>query len=502
VAAFDAEYSTDHPGGAAAATLSQIKSALSRHQGVGEFTLARRDGDRIVFILRQRAWDRYRPNPVAWDSGLAEPMREALMGRSGTMVGQDYRGVDVLAAYGHVPSLDLGMVGKVDVAEIRAPFIEAGLTAGAIGFLVIVLGAAGFVSVGNPLVRQLVEREHWFAAIVQHAGVGIALVDVPSGRIAKANARFGAILGVSESAVIAAPVAEACPALASAIDLRHMEHLIAGESGTRKVETNFILSDGTRVWVKATLSVVARFGDRAMRLVLVVDDISDVKRAEALREDIERIIHHDMRSPASAMRSGIELLRMSDTLTKDQRQTLDMMDRANRWELTMLDTSMTLSRIESGAFTLDTARLDMNTVLREIMEETQHLADQGQAHIQLTVAPDTQILGDAWLCRTLLANLIRNALEALPESGQSVDISAAPDSGEVVIQITNPGGVPEDIRDRFFEKYVTSGKPGGTGLGTYSARMMARAQGGTIELDTSVPDRTTIRVRLPRAPAD
>jgi PAS domain S-box-containing protein len=501
VAAFDAEYSTDYPGGATAATLSQIKNALGRHQGVGEFTLARRDGDRIAFILRQRAWDRYTPTPVPLDSGLAEPMREALMGRSGTMIGKDYRGVTVLAAYGHVPSLDLGIVAKVDIAEIRAPFIEAGLTAGAIGFLVIVLGAAGFVSVGNPLVRQLVERERWFAAIVQHAGVGIALVDVPSGRINKANARFAAILGVSDSALTAVPMADVCPALGPATDPRHLEHLTPGESGTHSTETQLTRPDGTRVWVQVTASVVARAGDQAMRVVLVVDDISDLKRAEALREDIERIIRHDMRSPVTAMRSGIELLRMSDTLTEDQRRTLDMMERASRWELTMLDTSMTLSRIENGAFTLDPASLDLSTVLHEIAEETQHHADQYQASIRLTVAPDTRVLGDAWLCRTLFANLIRNALEALPGTGQSVDITAAPDGSEASICITNPGTVPQEIRDRFFEKYVTSGKRGGTGLGTYSARLMVRAQGGTIALDTSKPGRTTIRVRLPLAQA-
>ncbi|SDE09294.1 transporter substrate-binding domain-containing protein [Rhodospira trueperi] len=502
VAAFDTEYGTDYPGGAAAATLRQIKEALGRHQGVGEFTLARRDGDQIAFILRQKAWDRYEPAPVPLDSGLAEPMREALTGRSGTMIGQDYRGVTVLAAYGHVPSLDLGMVAKEDIAEIRAPFIEAGLTAGAIGFLVIVLGAAGFVSIGNPLVRQLVERERWFAATVQHAGVGIALVDVPSGRIAKANARFAAILGVPESTVASASVADLCPELGIATDPRHLGQLVTDESGTHTSETHFTRSDGPEVWVQTTASIVARAGDQPMRLVLVVDDISDVKRAEALREDIERIIRHDMRSPITAMRSGIELLRMSDALSEDQRRTLDMMERANRWELTMLDTSMTLSRIESGAFTPEPTPLDLDTVLHEVTEEIRHLMDQRKTGIHLTVAPDTRVLGDVWLCRTLFSNLIRNALEALPDSGQTVDIAAAPDGGEAVIRITNPGAVPEVIRDRFFEKYVTAGKTGGTGLGTYSARMMVRAQGGTIALDASDPGRTTIRVRLPLAPAE
>ena len=53
------------------------------------------------------------------------------------------------------------------------------------------------------------------------------------------------------------------------------------------------------------------------------------------------------------------------------------------------------------------------------------------------------------------------------------------------------------IRDRFFEKYATSGKKKGTGLGTYSARLMAKTQGGDIELDSSKPGMTGIVIRLP-----
>jgi len=69
---------------------------------------------------------------------------------------------------------------------------------------------------------------------------------------------------------------------------------------------------------------------------------------------------------------------------------------------------------------------------------------------------------------------------------------------DVLVRIRNVGVVPMEIRDRFFEKYVTSGKKYGTGLGTYTASMFARAQGGRVELDTAGEGATTVTVRLPR----
>ncbi|EGG98526.1 sensor histidine kinase [gamma proteobacterium IMCC2047] len=106
VARFDARFSReDVPGGAFAATFQQIREAHELFKGfgkTGEFALAKRDGEQMVFLLAQR--DESSKNAdisriVPMQGGLAQPMREALKGHSGTLVGLDYRGFKVLAAY-------------------------------------------------------------------------------------------------------------------------------------------------------------------------------------------------------------------------------------------------------------------------------------------------------------------------------------------------------------------------------------------------------------------
>lgn len=158
VARFDKQFSNDLPLGARQATLLQIKDAHARYRGfgkTGEFTLSTKENDQIVFILSHRHYDLDNPKPVPSDSNLAEPMRMALSGKSGTIIGLDYRGVEVLAAFEPVAELDLGIVAKIDLTEIREPFIRAGILAAAIGLVLIVLGACVFVTIINPIIAGL-----------------------------------------------------------------------------------------------------------------------------------------------------------------------------------------------------------------------------------------------------------------------------------------------------------------------------------------------------------
>ncbi|MFV1967420.1 MAG: ATP-binding protein [Pirellulaceae bacterium] len=158
IARFDAVQSRNFPGGSTAATISQIVDAHRNYEAsgrTGEFTLARREGDHIVFLLNHRHFDLESPNPVPWDSELAEPMRRALSGKSGTMIGVDYRGEVVLAAHEPVAELALGIVAKIDLAEVRSPFVRAALVGLGAAVVVVFLGSVLFLYVSKPMITEL-----------------------------------------------------------------------------------------------------------------------------------------------------------------------------------------------------------------------------------------------------------------------------------------------------------------------------------------------------------
>jgi hypothetical protein len=158
IARFDKQYSNDYPLGARQATINQVKEAHANYQGfgiTGEFTLAERENEQIIFLLSHRHYDLDNLKPVPWDSAIAEPMRVALSGASGVIIGLDYRGEKVIAAHEPVAELNLGIVAKIDISEVRAPFLRAALITSLFAAAFIVLGVSIFFKVTNPILTGL-----------------------------------------------------------------------------------------------------------------------------------------------------------------------------------------------------------------------------------------------------------------------------------------------------------------------------------------------------------
>ena len=145
VARFDAVHSRqDHPDGAIAATISQIRDAnLNRNMSDNsvEFVIGRKIGDQIEFLIDNGVTGEDFPAPVQLNAKAAEPMRRALAGQSGLMIGPDYRSVTVLAAYEPLRSLNLGLVAKMELTAVRRPFIRAGAIASMVAPILIFIGA-------------------------------------------------------------------------------------------------------------------------------------------------------------------------------------------------------------------------------------------------------------------------------------------------------------------------------------------------------------------------
>ncbi len=159
VARFNADFEhKNRSKGANAAVLIQVIDAQKKFCGfgeTGEFTLARRSGDYIETLMTSRRPEDTKLGQVRIDGKRAEPMRRALGGQSGTIEALDYRGRSVLAAYGPVSFIEWGLVAKMDMAEIRAPFLCAGGISAVGAVIVILFGTLVFRRIGSPIVEKL-----------------------------------------------------------------------------------------------------------------------------------------------------------------------------------------------------------------------------------------------------------------------------------------------------------------------------------------------------------
>ncbi len=280
VARFDRIYSADNfPGGAMAATLHQIREAHGRFKGfgrTGEFTLAKRDGDQIAFLLNHRHYDLANPEPIPFSSRRAAPMRAALLGQSGNMVGEDYRGVNVLAAFEPVAELNFGVVVKIDLSEVREPFIYAALWATTVGLGLVLLGTLLFLRVGGPLMRSLVENELKYRAVFEQAPEGVLLVDALRGCVVEFNDKAHKDLGYTREEYARMQLVD-INALDGPEQVRaQLQHIT--EQGTASYETQHQTKDGSRRDVMVNAQVI-RLG-LTPYVLAIISDITERKRME------------------------------------------------------------------------------------------------------------------------------------------------------------------------------------------------------------------------------
>ncbi|NGZ05660.1 MAG: response regulator [Magnetococcales bacterium] len=228
----------------------------------------------------------------------------------------------------------------------------------------------------------------------------------------------------------------------------------------------------------------------------------ELQQALKIREDMERISRHDLKGPLSGILGLPEIMLLDNNYTEAQRNLLKLIERSGYIMLDMINKSLDMYKMENNTYKLNTESFDLLETLRHIVGGLEKHIQTKKIKVSFVLDADVErmglfsILGEKMLCYSIFYNLVLNAIEAAPFHA-GIQIELRDQEGFGVVRVTNPGEVPVAIRPHFFEKYVT-GKTKGSGLGTYSAWLAAKTQGGSMELDAGVAGVTTVIVSLPK----
>jgi PAS domain S-box-containing protein len=215
-------------------------------------------------------------------------MRQALSGRSGTLVGPDYRGTDVLAAYEPVSILDLGIVAKIDLAEIRAPFLRAFGIIIAVAIALITLGTVLFYRVSNPMIRTIRESEERYRAVAEDTPVLICRF-LPSSEIVYANEAYRRYFGETSEALVGSSFLSLIPEENRQTVLANIMALTP-DSPTQSHELQVVASGGEIRWQRWTNRALFDARGQAVAYQAIGEDITERTRAEqALRRSETRL---------------------------------------------------------------------------------------------------------------------------------------------------------------------------------------------------------------------
>jgi PAS domain S-box-containing protein len=265
-------------------------------------------------------------------------------------------------------------------------------------------------------------------------------------------------------------------------------------------ELRLMQKDGGEFWAHLEASIAQDTeGNPVCRIV--VHDITERKQEEQFREHVESIIQHDIKGPLANL-FNLTQLYMSGEQNATLMQVFPQVLLGIRQVIHLINSAEPLRQMERGEYTPSNNPIEVYQTLCTVKDSLAELSSRNQVRIVLQAAAAdcssgrARLCGEAFLIEDMLMNLVKNAVEASPKGGH-VAISCQTVPGALRIVVHNAGAVPEAVRDRFFEKYATAGKASGTGLGTYSAQLIAKAHGGHIGFATSEAEGTSVTVVLP-----
>lgn len=506
VARFDAVQSTDFPDGSEAATISQVVDAHRNFKGVGqtgEFTLARREGDKIVFLLSHRHKQLEDVQPVPWESRLAEPMRLALSGKSGTIVASDYRGTKVLAAFEPVAELNLGIVAKIDLAEVREPFVRAGLFAISSAVIVVFFASLLFVRISNPIIRQIQERNARLDAILETAADGIVTFD-EHGVIESFNQAAVRMFGHAEEDVVgmqfdmlAANSVDGEQEPSFAIHRRPEQSETLGTFrevvGKRK--------DGSKFPMELAVSAVRVPGHTFF--TGIVRDITDRKRAEqtarlAAMGQMLSTVAHESRNSLQRIQSAVDMLRLDLEGSPSLIEQLKRIEKADD-DLTKLYKEL---REYAAPIVLERKTCDLREIWQLSWANLSHVRQGRVSELgDGTGGLDLQCSIDEFRIEQVFRNLMENSLAACRDPVTiKIDCHETMHNGAPAVCVSyrdNGPGLSDEQLDRLFEAFFTT-KPKGTGLGMAIAKRIIEAHGGTISVRNVDHGGAEFVIKLPR----
>lgn len=353
--------------------------------------------------------------------------------------------------------------------------------------------------------RQQRQRE-WFGNLIDSVADEICVADAQTLRYLHANTSAVRHLGFPLEQLRQMTPVDVMPNLTRPELEGYVQQLRGGApqiiyEGTRR------RSSGELYPVELRWQLLATGG----RVVLVsqVQDISERKAIERMKDEFISVVNHELRTPLTSIHGAVKLLEagaageLPEPAMRLARLASQNTDRLRN----IIDDILDLDKIVSGRMDFDIEPLDAREMLEKVAQAHEATAHFGQVNISVQAPAGLGLLADAQRLHQVLDNLVSNALKFAPAGSQvllQARFESAATGPRVCLSVTDNGsGIPEHFRDRIFQRFAqadmnTSRQKGGSGLGLSIVKKMVEQMKGTVGYE-SRPGLTTFKVDLPGA---
>ena len=240
-------------------------------------------------------------------------------------------------------------------------------------------------------------------------------------------------------------------------------------------------------------------------IVVVLNDISEIKKLERMRSEFVANVSHELRTPLTSIQGFIETLKgekISDQQT--MQRFLEIIERQSNRLNNLIEDLLHLSKIESQEVKMNFRDINLEKLIKKIIQEYKDKIDKKKHKISLSFPSQLPLIrADIENIELALSNLLNNAIHYTPEKGR-ISISVSERINDIYIQISDNGiGISEEHLPRLFERFYRVNKDrsrefGGTGLGLAIVKHIIKAHHGIIGVKSQPGKGSTFYFTLPK----
>ena len=272
--------------------------------------------------------------------------------------------------------------------------------------------------------------------------------------------------------------------------------------------TEFTTVGDTRKTIRAQVSVLD-VGDEKPGAAIVLHDVTELRQLETLRQDFVANVSHELKTPLASIRAYAETLKLG--ALNDPKNNLRFVERIEAQADILnqqIQDLIQLARVESAQTAFEIVRINLRKLCLDCVNTFATEADS--LKVKLTLQENDEELfidADHKAIRTIVNNLISNALHYTPERG-SVTVILSQTDRLATIEVVDTGiGISAEHQSRIFERFYRVDKArsrdmGGTGLGLAIVKHLAQAFEGNVELSSSEGEGSTFSIHFPLAKND
>jgi len=226
-----------------------------------------------------------------------------------------------------------------------------------------------------------------------------------------------------------------------------------------------------------------------------------LRRLEKLRDDLTHMVVHDLRNPLTAILGFLDFLESDKTqqLSASTQNLVPLARHSAEELLNMIGSILDVSKMGAGELKLQRDSFDLDTLIQAVVATNQPFPGNRTVTLDAWKPPHT-VTADVGLIRRVLQNLLSNALNFTPSSGD-VHIVVTPSDNEIRVAVTDTGpGIAPEYHERIFAKFgqvENRNNRLGTGLGLTFCKMAIEAHGGKIGVESEVGQGSTFWFALP-----